>query len=79
MTTNITEEHRHAFQALTGGEANNVCLFGCFVSREPSASIAVVNVCQPFEDGGKPEYLISPPFVGTTPGIRLVDHDGREA
>ena len=35
MTTNITEDHRRAFEALTGNEAGNFCLFSCFLSDGP--------------------------------------------
>ena len=31
MSTNITEEHRHAFQARTSGQYHNFALFSCFV------------------------------------------------
>ena len=79
MTTNITEEHRRAFDALTGGETGNFCLFSCFVSGEPAAAIAAVTLCPPSKEGGEPEYLISPLFVSVTPCMPLTDHDGREA
>ena len=47
MTTNITEDHRRAFEALTGGEAGNFCLFSCFLSGRPAAAIAAMTVCPP--------------------------------
>ena len=78
--TNITEEHRRAFEALTDSGAGNFCLLSCFVSGEPpTAAIAAVTVCPPSERGREPEYVISPPFIGVTPGMKLVDYDGREA
>ncbi len=79
MSTNITEEHRRAFEALTGGEAGSFCLFSCFVSGEPAAAIAAVSLCPPQQEGGEPDYLITPLFVSVTPGMTLVDHDGRQA
>ena len=79
MTTNITEEHRRALEALTDGGAGDFCLFSCFVSGEPTAAIAAVTVCPPAEGGREPEYVISPLFIGVTPGMKLVDHDEREA
>ena len=79
MTTNITEDHRRAFEALTTVEAGSFCLFSCFVSGELAAAIATVNVCPPAEDGGEPEFVISPIFVSLTPRMTLTDHDGREA
>ncbi len=79
MSTNITEEHRRAFEALTGGEAGSFCLFSCFVSGEPAAAIAAVSRCPPQQEGGEPDYLITPLFVSVTPGMTLVDHDGRQA
>ena len=36
MTTNITEEHRHAFQALTSGDYGNFALFSIFVDAAPA-------------------------------------------
>lgn len=76
MSTDITEEHRRAFEALTGGEAGSFCLFSCFVSGEPAAA---VSRCPPQQEGGEPDYLFTPLFVSVTPGMTLVDHDGREA
>ena len=79
MSTNITPAHRHAFEALTGGEAGNFCLFSCFADNEPAAAIAAVTVAPPPEGGGEPEYVITPVFISVTPAMQLVDHDGREA
>ena len=79
MTTNITEDHRRAFQALTSAEAGNFCLFSCFVSGQPAAAIAAVTVCPPREEGGEPEYVISPLFISITDDMVLTDHDGRQA
>ena len=47
MTTNITEDHRRAFEALTTGKAGNFCLFSCFLSGRPAAAIAAVTICPP--------------------------------
>ena len=54
-TTNTTEEHRCAFEALTSGEAGNFCLFSCFLSGRPGAAIAAVAVCPPAEEGAEHE------------------------
>ena len=77
--TNIREEHRRAFEALTSGRFHNFCLVSCFVDGEPTAAIAAVNVDAAREEGGEPEYLISPLFVCPTGAMTLTDHDGREA
>ena len=75
-TTNITEEHRRAFEALTSGKFENFCLFSCTANGHPAAAATV----QPSSDGtGEAEYLITPLFVSVGPGITLLDHDGREA
>ena len=79
ITTYITEDHRRAFEALTRREAGNFCLFLCFLSGQPAAAIAAVTVCPPTEEGGKPEYVISPLFVAITEDMVLTDHDGRQA
>ena len=76
--TNITEQHRRAFETLTSGAHENSALFSCFVGSEPAAAIVAVNTCPPAEDGGEPESLISPLFVSIVPGMKLTDHDGRE-
>ena len=76
--TNITEDHRRAFEALTSGRFENFCLVSCFVDGEPTAAIAAVNI-SPGQDGGESEYLISPLFICPTGAMTLTDHDGREA
>ena len=76
MTTNITEDHRRAFEALTGAEAGNFCLFSCFLSDRPAAAIVALTVCLPAEEGGEPEYVISPLLMPVGPGITFLDHDG---
>ena len=75
MTTNITEEHHRAFEALTRGEASNLYLFSCFLSSRPAA----VTVSPPSEEGDQPEYVISPLFISITDDMVLTDHDGRQA
>ena len=78
-TTNITAEHRRAFDALTSGRYENFCLFSCTSDGQPAAAIAAVTAPPPAENGADPELVITPMFVSVTPGIKLVDHDGREA
>ena len=68
--TNITAEHRAAFEALVSGDFENFALFSCFVGGEPAAAIVAVN-----RDGD--DYTVSPLFVALTPGLILTDHDGR--
>ena len=72
MTTNITPEHRAAFEALVSGEYRNLALFSCFVNGEPAAAIVAIN-----QDGG--DYAITPLFVSVTPSLQLTDHDGQPA
>ena len=43
MSTNITDQHREAFEALTSGEHDNFALFSCFVGGEPASAIVAVN------------------------------------
>ena len=68
--TNITDDHRAAFEALVSGEYDNFALFSCFVNGEPGAAIVAVN------RGGE-DYTITPLFVSVTPSLQLTDHDGR--
>ncbi len=77
--TNITEEHRRAFTALTSGRFHNFCLVSCFVDGEPTAAIAAVNAGPAAKEGGEPDYLINPLFVCPTGAMTLTDHDGRQA
>ena len=77
--TNITEQYRHACQALTSGGYDNFALFSCFIDGSPAAAIVTVNECPPARGGGEPEYQITPVFVSITEDMVLIDHDGREA
>ncbi len=79
MTTNITDEHRRAFEALTSGCYENFALVSCFCAGKPEAAIATVTVHPAGEGGSEDEYLITPLFVSIVAGIRLTDHDEREA
>jgi hypothetical protein len=72
MTTNITPDHRAAFEALTSGDYANFALFSCFVNGEPAAAIVAVN-------RGDDSYFIKPLFVSVTPSITLTDHDWKPA
>ena len=72
MTTNITADHRAAFEALASGDYANFALFSCFVNGEPAAAIVAVN-----RDGD--DYAITPLFVSVTPSLTLTDHDGQFA
>ena len=76
--TNITEDHDRAFEALTSGRFDNFCLLSCFVDGEPTAAIAVT-VSPPAQDGGEPEYLITPLFICPTAAMTLTDLEGRRA
>jgi hypothetical protein len=69
--TNITPQHRDAFEALVSGDFENFALFSCFVNGEPASAIVAVN-----RDGG--DYILSPLFVSVTPSLQLTDHDGRQ-
>ena len=77
--TNITEQHRQAFQALESGRYGNFALFSCHVDGAPATAIVTVDECLPAEDGGELEYQITPVFISVTEGMVLTDHEGREA
>ena len=78
-STNITGEHKRAFEALKSGEYGNFALFSCFVNGEPAVAIATVLPTPPEAPGGEPGCLVRPLFVSITPAMRLIDHDGRAA
>ena len=71
--TNITEQHRRAFEALTSGSHENLALFSCFVNNEPAT--AIVSIQPPGADG-KDVYVIRPLFVSITSDMILTDHEG---
>jgi hypothetical protein len=68
--TNITSDHREAFEALRDASFQNFALFSCFVNGQPASAIVAI-----VEDGG--EYEITPLFVSVTEAMVLTDHDGR--
>jgi hypothetical protein len=72
MTTNISIQHRQAFDALVSGQYNNFALFSCFVDGQPAAAIVAVN-----RDGE--DYTVTPLFVSVTGDMMLTDHDGEQA
>ena len=47
--TNITEDHRRAFEAMTSGRFDNFCLVSCFVDGNATAAIAAVTVNPPLK------------------------------
>ena len=67
--TNITEEHKRWFAAISSPEHTNIALVSCFVDGAPTAAIAVVT-----EDG--PGYKVTPLFVAITSEMILTDHEG---
>ena len=71
--TNIGEEHRRAFEALTSGSYENLALFSCFVNNEPASAIVSI---QPPGANGEDEYVIRPLFVSVTSDMVLTDHEG---
>ena len=77
--TNITEEHRNAFEALTSGDYDNFALFSCFLSGQPTAAIVSVTAHQSDDKDGETEFHTQPLFVSIVDGLVLTDHDGREA
>jgi hypothetical protein len=70
-TTNITAEHKDAFDALRDGGFTNFALFSCFLNGEPTAAIVAITE----QDG---EYVVTPMFVAVTPQMTITDHDGIE-
>ena len=80
MSTNITEQHRHAFEALTSGRYDNFALFSWFIDGSFGAAIVAVNPRpRVAEEAAEPEYAVQPLFVSVTPVIMIADHDGAEA
>src|ERR1039457_3004455 len=59
MTTNITQTHRDAFEALRDDALSNFQVFSCFLTGEPAAAIVAVK-----SDGA--DYVLTPLFVSVT-------------
>ena len=57
--TNITEEHRNAFEPLTSGHYDNFALFSCFLNDQPVAIVAAT-AHQPDDKDGETEFHIRP-------------------
>lgn len=70
VQTNITDEIREVFDALTSRKFTNFALFSCFVNGTPTSAIVAVN------HGDAGDYHIQPLFVAVTPEMVLTDHDG---
>jgi len=70
MTTNITQAHRDAFEALRDSAVSNFALLSCFVNGEAASAIIAVN------RNGE-DYVLTPLFVSVTDAMRLTDHEGR--
>jgi len=79
MSTNITEQHRHAVEALTSGSYDNFALFSCVSAGAPGAAIVAVGPRPPAGEGAQPEYAVRPLFVSVTPAMTIANHDGAEA
>lgn len=69
--TNITDDHKEQFEALTSGDYTNFALLSCFLDGKPTAAICAVNEV----DG---LYRLTPLFVAVTEGMNLQDNDGVE-
>ena len=76
--TNITEEHRNAFEALTSGHYDNFALFSCFLNDQPAAAIVAVTAHQPDNKDGENELHIKPLFLSIVDGLVLTDNDERQ-
>ena len=77
--TNITEQHRHAFDALTSGVHGNFALLNVFVNNQRAAAIVAVTAHDPHYEGDEIEFHIEPLLVSMVDGLVVTDHDGREA
>lgn len=67
--TNITEDHKNAFDALINGDPN-FALFSCFVDQNPTTAICHIKEIQ------SGVFHILPLFVAVTDNMSLTDHDG---
>ena len=75
--TNITDQHRRAFKALTSGRYDNIALFSFEFDGTPAASFVAVAKSPLAEDGAEPEYVLQPLFISITGNMALTDRIGR--
>lgn len=68
--TNITEDHKLAFEALKSDNPN-FALMSCFIDGEPTATIAFIREYNN-------EVSIIPLFVAVTDKMKITDHNGVE-
>ncbi|MDE2932744.1 MAG: hypothetical protein OXS47_02600 [Chloroflexota bacterium] len=78
MATNITDQHRETFDALTAGENGDYCLVSCFVDGEPAAAIVALSLGPPTPEHPDGELIFTPFFVTPTPGMTFDIDDGAE-
>ena len=76
--TNITGEHRNAFEALTSGHYGNFALYSCFLDDQPTAAIVAITAHQRDGKDCETELHIEPVLVPIVDGLVLTDHDGRQ-
>ena len=76
IATNFTEDHRHALEALTRGEHDNLALFSCFINDAPDTTIVAINPSPPAEGPTKTEHRVTPLWVSVTDTMVLTEHDG---
>ena len=79
MTTNFTEQRRHAHPvALTGGEHPSLALCHVLVNNRPAAAIVPATAHQPAHGGGETEFHIEPQYVSFLDRPVPTHHDGHE-
>ena len=76
--TNITEEHRNAFEALISGHYDNFALSSCSLNDQPAAAIVAVAAHRPDDKDCETEFHIKPLFISIVHGVVLTDHNGRQ-
>ncbi len=72
MITNITEEHRHAFEVFTSGDYGNFAIFSIFVDGAPGTAIVAVNEGPSTGEGSEPKFE----FLEATPTPSASENPG---
>ena len=78
MATNITDQHREAFDALVAGENGDFCLISCFIDGHPAAAIATLSLGPPTHEHPDGEYVFTPVFITPTCSMNFEIDDGGE-
>ena len=66
MTTNLSGQHRRAFEILTSQEHTSSAICGVFLSNRHAPAIVAGTTNEPANEACETEFHIQPPFVSSS-------------